>query len=258
VADIFTKIVSAQRLDWHMTHFRGEGVKKNDHGSVVRVKAELHDDNCEKAGLREVGKPSVVTACPCIKHRLLGMFLMSLAGRSAAQDENYHFENEHFEYSLIVMVFIVGIALGAAAAVAAMSRPSSAAEVSQGCAASVATQTGGEDSAQLCTSGSPQDTLSLRSRERRQPYVVHDHEVPWIMVMRRTDNAAHFCPKILRAWGGDRRRPCRACASGPIWPGDHLFVTTNGECFHRSQDCVGLRNSQSDVRTLSACRCCED
>ena len=85
VADIFTKIVSAQRLDWHMANFTGAIALKNKHGSITRAKTEVHETGFQLDGLRDVGDPAVVTACPCIKSRLVTMLRATLALRGAAE-----------------------------------------------------------------------------------------------------------------------------------------------------------------------------
>ena len=85
VADIFTKIVSAQRLDWHMASFTGAIAVRSKHGSITCAKTEVHEKGCQLAGLRDVGDPAVVTACPCIRSRLLTMLMATLALRGAAE-----------------------------------------------------------------------------------------------------------------------------------------------------------------------------
>ncbi len=44
-ADIFTKIVSAQRLEWHMAKFTGAPRVRNEHGSIV---GNMHEEHSEK------------------------------------------------------------------------------------------------------------------------------------------------------------------------------------------------------------------
>ena len=49
-ADIFTKIVSTQRLEWHMARFTGAERVGSERGSVVGCMREEHAKDCERKG----------------------------------------------------------------------------------------------------------------------------------------------------------------------------------------------------------------
>jgi len=74
-ADIFTKIVSVQRLEWHMCHFTGQQQIKNEHGSIIGACHAKHSDSCSRCGLTDVGCPRQVLSCNCIKAARLAMLL---------------------------------------------------------------------------------------------------------------------------------------------------------------------------------------
>ena len=79
-ADIFTKIVSAQRLEWHLARFTGAERLRNEHGSIVGCMHEEHDKECVRNGTKEVGEPKQVLACPCIAtKKVLQLILVTSA-----------------------------------------------------------------------------------------------------------------------------------------------------------------------------------
>jgi hypothetical protein len=84
-ADIFTKIVSAQRLEWHLARFTGAERLRNEHGSIVGCMHEEHDKECVRNGTKEVGEPKQVLACPCIAtKKVLQLILVTSAMQLAS------------------------------------------------------------------------------------------------------------------------------------------------------------------------------
>ena len=84
-ADIFTKIVSAQRLAWHLARFTGAERLRNEHGSIVGCMHEEHDKECVRNGTKEVGEPKQVLACSCIAtKKVLQMILVTSAMQLAS------------------------------------------------------------------------------------------------------------------------------------------------------------------------------
>ncbi len=47
-ADVFTKIVSTQRLEWHMAKFTGAPRVRNEHGSIISSTHEEHSEKCPR------------------------------------------------------------------------------------------------------------------------------------------------------------------------------------------------------------------
>ena len=84
-ADIFTKIVSTQRLEWHMAKFTGAPRVRNEHGSIVGNMHEEHSEKCPRRGLKEVGSPKlVVLACTCIADRKMLQLVVLMASLQIA------------------------------------------------------------------------------------------------------------------------------------------------------------------------------
>eukprot|EP00972_Heterocapsa_arctica_P100071 14757447-Heterocapsa_arctica.AAC.1 len=98
-----------------MAKFTGVNMEKNKHGSIVHAKMEVHEKDCQLAGLREVGDAAMVTACPCIKGRLLTLLMATLAVRGAADpDEPPDAGNADAEFTIrqMLIMFLAGIAVG--------------------------------------------------------------------------------------------------------------------------------------------------
>jgi hypothetical protein len=107
-ADIFTKIVSAQRLMYHMACFDGNVRVKNEHGSIVGCMHEVHAKGCENEGMKEVGLPKQVITCPCIvAKKLMLLTLATTVGGAKATKLN----EEIFGDSGLLYLGLVGVAL---------------------------------------------------------------------------------------------------------------------------------------------------
>ena len=87
-SDIFTKIVSVQRLEWHLALFTGGIRLRNEHGSIVGTMREEHDETCRHAGTKEVGDPKQVLSCPCEVARKL-LLLTTLASAASGAEAGF-------------------------------------------------------------------------------------------------------------------------------------------------------------------------
>ena len=116
-ADIFTKIVSTQRLEWHMAKFTGAPRVRNEHGSIISSTHEEHSEKCPRRGLKEVGFPAqVLLACSCISDRKLlqlAVVLASLQMADGVSDVVANFEETVGTWPLqyIGLMLVAGVLL---------------------------------------------------------------------------------------------------------------------------------------------------
>jgi hypothetical protein len=65
---------------------------------------------------------------------------------------------------------------------------------------------------------------------------------------------AHFCEKRKDNGARDRRRGCKLCVLACPVGGEKLFISSCGNCYHKDEQCTGLRSAVT-VRPCFACRC---
>ncbi len=111
-ADIFTKIVSAQRLEWHLARFTGAERMRNEHGSSVGCMHEEHDVSCERNGTKEVGEPRQVLTCPCnISKKVLQLILVATSMQLADASEDVVYANGFSEKLKFLAGLLMALAI---------------------------------------------------------------------------------------------------------------------------------------------------
>jgi hypothetical protein len=209
---------------------------------------EVHEKSCQLAGLREVGDAAVVAACPCIKARLLTMLMATLAVRGAADpDEQRGVGSADGEFTIrqMLIMFLAGIVVGmfamafcCAAQAQAQAEPAAENE-NEG---EVIKNEGEVDE----NVGDRRESEEVKSDEIKEAVMEYD-----VLVHATT---AHFGEKRRDMGARDRRRACKLCVASCPVGGEKLFITSCGACYHKDEQCQGLRNAVT-VRPCFACRC---
>ena len=284
VADIFTKIVSAQRLDWHMANFTSAIAVKNKHGSITRAKTEVHEKGCQLAGLRDVGDPAVVTACPCIRSRLLTMLMATLALRGAAETMSADSAltvggftemelGAAFLSRMIVGTVLMYLCGGAAEPAAGNDSDLNegkiyehADDMSDGLAhdpkrVHVNVNISNGSNVGLGTTSDIADPVEIMNAQararaqlrRRALTSMPEGEIAYAVINARA-TTAYFCTQRNPTGARDKRRGCALCVISCPLGGEILFFSSCGNCYHKDEHCTGLRKAVS-VRPCFACRC---
>lgn len=107
-ADIFTKILSSQRLAWHMARFSGKERVANEHGSIVGCAHYEHLEGCLGDKVKEItgGKLKV---CACRVAMRLAVMSVLIKGTEANEDNTSDLLDDEYEAYGWVVAFRIGV-----------------------------------------------------------------------------------------------------------------------------------------------------